>query len=141
MSLFELGAILLVLTATFGWINHRLAWLPHTAGLLVMGLGASLVIIGAEAALPGLLPYEDLVGLVRQVGFQETVLDGMLAFLLFAGALHVDAPVCAAAHGPSAQWRPSVSYCPPRSSEQASGRRPRVWASRCRFRGPLFSGR
>ncbi len=92
MSLFELGAILLVLTATFGWINHRLAWLPHTVGLLVMGLGASLVIIGAEAALPGLLQYEDLAGLVRQVDFQETVLDGMLAFLLFAGALHVDAP-------------------------------------------------
>ncbi len=92
MSLFELGAILLVLTATFGWINHRLAWLPHTVGLLVMGLGASLVIIGAEAALPGLLQYEDVAGLVRQVGFQETVLDGMLAFLLFAGALHVDAP-------------------------------------------------
>ncbi len=92
MSLFELGAILLVLTATFGWINHRLAWLPHTVGLLVMGLGASLVIIGAEAALPGLRRYEDLAGLVRQVDFQETVLDGMLAFLLFAGALHVDAP-------------------------------------------------
>ncbi|MGB3625324.1 MAG: cation:proton antiporter [Henriciella sp.] len=92
MSLFELGAILLVLTATFGWINHRLAYLPHTVGLLVMGLGASLVIIGAEAALPGLLHYEDLAGLVRQVDFQETVLDGMLAFLLFAGALHVDAP-------------------------------------------------
>ena len=40
MSLFELGAILLVLTAAFGWINHRLAYLPHTVGLLVMGLGA-----------------------------------------------------------------------------------------------------
>lgn len=39
MSLFELGAILLVLTATFGWINHRLAWLPHTVGLLVKGSG------------------------------------------------------------------------------------------------------
>lgn len=39
-----------------------------------------------------LLHYEDLAGLVRQVGFQEKVLDGLLAFLLFAGALHVDAP-------------------------------------------------
>lgn len=92
MSLFELGAILLVLTAALAWVNHRLAYLPHTIGLLVMGLGASLAIIGAEAALPGLLRYEDLAGLVRQVDFQETVLDGMLAFLLFAGALHVDAP-------------------------------------------------
>lgn len=92
MPLFELAAILLVLTATFSWINSRLAWLPHTIGLLVMGLGASLVIIGAEAAFPGLLQFEDVTELVRQVDFQETVLDGMLAFLLFAGALRVDAP-------------------------------------------------
>ena len=90
MPFFELAAIMLVLTAVFGWINHRLAWLPHTIGLLVMGLGASLVITGAEAAFPGLLQFEDVVGLVRQVDFQETVLHGMLAFLLFAGALHVD---------------------------------------------------
>jgi len=92
MSLFELGAILLLLTATFSWINHRLSWLPHTIGLLVMGLGTSLAIIGAEAALPGLVAYEDVAGLVRQVDFQQTVLNGMLAFLLFAGALQVDAP-------------------------------------------------
>ena len=90
MPFFELAAIMLVLTAVFGWINHRLAWLPHTIGLLVMGLGASLVITGAEAAFPGLLQFEDVVGLVRQVDFQETGLHGMLAFLLFAGALHVD---------------------------------------------------
>jgi len=90
MPFFELAAILLVLTAVFGWINHRLAWLPHTIGLLVMGLGASLVITGAEAAFPGLLQFEDVAGLVRQVDFQETGLHGMLAFLLFAGALHVD---------------------------------------------------
>lgn len=91
MSLFELAASLLVLTATFSWINHRLGWLPHTIGLLVMGLGASLALIGAETAFPGLLQFEDVAGLVRQVDFQETVLEGMLAFLLFAGALHVDA--------------------------------------------------
>ena len=90
MSQFELIAILLVLTATFSWINFRLVLLPHTIGLLVMGLGASLVIIGAEAAVPGLVNYKSLAEVVRQVDFQGTVLDGMLAFLLFAGALHVD---------------------------------------------------
>ncbi len=90
MSQFELIAILLVLTATFSWVNLRLGFLPHTIGLLVMGLGASLVVIGAEAAAPGLFDYEGLAALLRQVDFQETVLDGMLAFLLFAGALHVD---------------------------------------------------
>jgi CPA1 family monovalent cation:H+ antiporter len=90
MSQFELIAILLILTATFSWVNHRLGFLPHTIGLLVMGLGASLVVIGAEAAVPGLFDYEGLTALLRQVDFQQTVLEGMLAFLLFAGALHVD---------------------------------------------------
>lgn len=90
MSQFELVAVLLVLTAAFSWINFRLALLPHTIGLLVMGLGASLVVIGAEALMPGLFDYEGLAALLRQVDFQQTVLEGMLAFLLFAGALHVD---------------------------------------------------
>lgn len=90
ISQFELAAILLTLTAAFSWVNYRLGLMPRTIGLLVMGLGASLVVIGAEAAVPGLVDYEDLAGLVRQVDFEGTVLHGMLAFLLFAGALHVD---------------------------------------------------
>ena len=51
-SAFDLIAILLVLTAAFGWLNHVLIRLPHTIGLLVMGLVASLVLIGIELALP-----------------------------------------------------------------------------------------
>ena len=90
ISQFELAAILLTLTAVFSWVNFKLGLMPRTIGLLVMGLGASLVVIGAEAAVPGLVDYEDLAGLVRQVDFEGTVLHGMLAFLLFAGALHVD---------------------------------------------------
>ena len=44
LSFFDLIAILLVLTAAFGWINHLFIRLPHTIGLLVMGLAASLVL-------------------------------------------------------------------------------------------------
>ncbi len=55
-----------------------------------MGFGASLVVIGAEAVMPGLFNYEGLAALLRQVDFQQTVLQGMLAFVLFAGALHID---------------------------------------------------
>jgi len=89
MSSFELMAILLVLTACFAWINHRFIHLPHSIGLLVMGLVASILIIGAEIAVPGIVRHEDLDGLIRQADFEGTVLNGMLAFLLFAGALHV----------------------------------------------------
>ena len=93
LSAFDLVAVLLVLTAAFGWINHRIVRLPHTIGLLVMGLGASLVLIGVELAFPPVLLYEDLAGIIRQIDFQATVLNGMLAFLLFAGALHVNLAV------------------------------------------------
>ena len=93
LSAFDLVAVLLVLTAAFGWINHRIVRLPHTIGLLVMGLGASLVLIGVELAFPSVLLYEDLAGIIRQIDFQATVLNGMLAFLLFAGALHVNLAV------------------------------------------------
>ncbi len=93
LSAFDLIAILLVLTAAFGWINHRFIHLPHTIGLLVMGLGASFVLIGVELAFPDVLLYEDLAGIIRQIDFQATVLNGMLAFLLFAGALHVNLSV------------------------------------------------
>lgn len=90
LSQFELVALLLVLTATVSWINFRLGILPHTIGLLVIGLCASLGVVGAKAIVPGLFDYSGLAGLLRQVDFQQTVLQGMLAFLLFAGALHVD---------------------------------------------------
>jgi len=90
LSVFDLVAILLVLTAAFGWINHRFIRLPHSIGLMVMGLCASLVLVGIELALPNVVLYENLTAILRQVDFQKTVLDGMLAFLLFAGALHVD---------------------------------------------------
>ena len=90
LSTFDLIALLLVVTAAFAWINHVLIRLPHTIGLLVMGLAASLVLIGVELALPQVTLYEDLSRLLRQLDFRKAVLDGMLAFLLFAGALHVD---------------------------------------------------
>jgi CPA1 family monovalent cation:H+ antiporter len=90
LSLFELISVLLVLTSAFGWTNHRFLRLPDTVGLLVMGLAASIVLLACEALLPATPLYEDVAGVIRQVDFQKTVLDGMLAFLLFAGALHVD---------------------------------------------------
>jgi len=89
LSVFDLVAILLMLTEAFAWINHCLIRLPHAIGVLFMGLGASLVLIEIELAFPNILLYEDLAGIIRQIDFQATVLNGMLAFLLVARALHV----------------------------------------------------
>jgi CPA1 family monovalent cation:H+ antiporter len=90
LSAFELIAVLLVLTATFGWINHRFVRLPDTVGLLAMGLAASLVLLLIEISFPDTPLYQEVAEFVRQVDFRKAVLDGVLAFLLFAGALHVN---------------------------------------------------
>jgi CPA1 family monovalent cation:H+ antiporter len=87
---FDVIAILLVLTAAFGWLNHVVLRLPHTIGLLLMGLAASLVLVGTELLIPQLALNESVKDLLRHVDFQRVVLNGMLAFLLFAGALQVD---------------------------------------------------
>jgi CPA1 family monovalent cation:H+ antiporter len=90
LSLFELIAGLLTITAVFAWLNHRLLRLPANIGLLVMGLSASLLLIGIEFLFPKTSLYGALVSTLRQIDFYQAVMHGMLAFLLFAGALHVD---------------------------------------------------
>ncbi|MGB3335829.1 MAG: sodium:proton antiporter [Devosia sp.] len=90
MSVVELIALLLVLTASFGWANQQFLRLPDTIGVLVMGLTASILLLLLEYLVPQVSLYEHLSEVVREIDFQQTVLQGMLAFLLFAGALHVD---------------------------------------------------
>lgn len=90
LSLFEIAALLLVLSAALSWINRAYLKLPHTIGLLVMALVASFIVIGLHAVLPELRVYETLSGAIGQIDFNETLMKGMLGFLLFAGALHVD---------------------------------------------------
>ncbi|QTL04731.1 sodium:proton antiporter [Aquabacter sp. L1I39] len=90
LSLFELLAGLLTVTATFAWLNHQVLRLPDNIGLLVMGLGASLLLIAIEIVFPDTPLYATLAESFQQIDFYEAVMHGMLAFLLFAGALHVD---------------------------------------------------
>ncbi len=90
MSIFEIGAFLIGLSALFGYLNHRYLRLPHTIGLVMMALAASLVIILIEVLSPSSPVLEIITGVLTQIDFHETVMRGMLSFLLFAGALHVD---------------------------------------------------
>lgn len=90
ISVLDISALLLVLSALFGWLNHRFVHLPHATGLLVMGLLASLVLVGVEAMFPEELLYDELARALRQIDFTQVVMDGMLAFLLFAGAINLN---------------------------------------------------
>ncbi|PXA97625.1 sodium:proton antiporter [Nostoc sp. 3335mG] len=86
---FDAAAILIVLAATLGYLNHRVLKLPSSIGLTVMGLVASLLVIGLDHLLPDSNVGEQVVGFIAGIDFHTTLMDGMLSFLLFAGALHV----------------------------------------------------
>jgi CPA1 family monovalent cation:H+ antiporter len=90
MSAFEIAAMLVGLSAIFGYINYRLLRLPHTIGLVLIALFASLVLIVIELLSPQTDLLEIVTGVLQQIDFPETVMRGMLSFLLFAGAMHVD---------------------------------------------------
>lgn len=90
LTLFEISALLLTLSAIFGWLNHRIIGLPHTIGLLLMALLSSLALIGYDLLVPSSSIRETISATVGQIDFFDTLMNGMLAFLLFAGALHVD---------------------------------------------------
>ena len=90
LSLVQIVSILLTITAVFAWTNYKVFKLPNTIGLMIMGLLASLVLVGLEFTFPQVPLFHQLTAIVRNINFSQALLDGMLAFLLFAGALHVD---------------------------------------------------
>ncbi len=90
ISSFDLIALLLTLAALFAWINRRFVRLPHSTGLLLLGLIASLLLRQLQTAGLGGEVYSRLQQALLQIDFTTVVMNGMLAFLIFAGALNVD---------------------------------------------------
>ena len=89
-SIFRLAAIVVTLAAVFGYVNHRWLRLPHTIGLIVIALFASFGTLALDALLPGLGLQAAVRETLVQIDFHDTLMKGLLSFLLFAGALHVD---------------------------------------------------
>ena len=90
LSLFNMAAIVFTLAAVCGYVNHRWLGMPHTIGLVVIALLASLGVIAIDAAVPGLGFRAAARGVLSGIDFHEALMKGVLSFLLFAGALHVD---------------------------------------------------
>lgn len=90
MALLDAAAVLLVLAAAFGFLNHHLLKLPFAIGLLVSGLLASFCVLALDALVPSWEVGAQVRAMVLEINFADTVLSGMLSLLLFAGALHTD---------------------------------------------------
>ena len=90
MSPFDFVSLLLLLAAVFGFINYRWIRLPSAIGLLVISLVASVCIL----LIDHLMPASPLRGwsqtVLNGINLPHVFLDSVLAFMLFAGSLHVN---------------------------------------------------
>jgi len=90
MNAFDIAAILTGVAAASGYINHRVLRLPATTGTLAIALASSLALLAADHVFPQLKLATAAAAFLNEIDFNETLMHGMLSFLLFAGALHVD---------------------------------------------------
>lgn len=87
---FDVAAILILLAAVLSYANHRFLKLPAAVGMTLMGALASLAIIALGAVFPAWGLAQLVERFLTGIDFHATLMEGMLSFLLFAGALHVD---------------------------------------------------
>lgn len=90
MSFFDIVSVLITLAAVFGYVNHRWLKFEPSVGLLMISLLSSLGVMGLHWLFPQLDIVSQIRSVVGGIDFNEALMHGMLGFLLFAGALHVD---------------------------------------------------
>jgi len=88
MDIFTTITLLFTISSIISYINHRYVKLPGTIGIMVIAIVLSIVILIAGKSFP--LVYDFIKELTSSIDFTRTLLDVMLAFLLFASALHFD---------------------------------------------------
>ncbi|MBX2881816.1 MAG: sodium:proton antiporter [Granulosicoccus sp.] len=89
MSLLSITSILITVSALFAFVNYRTLKLPNTIGIMVISLLFSLALVLMGNA--GFGDAERIASnIVGQIEFDEALLNGMLGFLLFAGAMHIN---------------------------------------------------
>jgi len=87
MDIYYLFAVLMVLVASFAYINHRYIKLPTAIGLMLIALIFSIGLIVVGYLDLGIT--EQIRNWLGQFHFSELLLDAMLSFMLFAGAIHI----------------------------------------------------
>jgi len=88
MDLFIIASILIVFSALFGYLNVRFLKLPNTIGLMIIAILFTLGLFLSNLIDPRLLNLAEV--LVGKIDFKTVLLDVMLGFLLFAGAMHTN---------------------------------------------------
>jgi CPA1 family monovalent cation:H+ antiporter len=88
MDIFTIITVLVFLSAIFGYVNARFLKLPNSIGLMLITIVFTMVVFGIGYVDDTLLNAERYI--ISQIDFKSVLLDIMLSFLLFAGALHTN---------------------------------------------------
>ena len=88
MGILELSTILITLAAIFTLINMRLLKLPQTIGLMILALFLSIIVTIVGIVFPQV--FKTVTSITREFDFSELLVNVMLPFLLFAGAISVN---------------------------------------------------
>lgn len=86
--MFESFSIIFTIAALFNFINYKWLKLPTTIGLMILSLVLIIPITISKSVFPTL--YTFFCDIIVNADFKTLLLDGVLSFLLFAGALHVN---------------------------------------------------
>ncbi|MBU2906552.1 MULTISPECIES: sodium:proton antiporter [Arenibacter] len=88
MDYFTIASVLIFLSAVFGYINVRFLKLPNSIGLMLITIVFTLVVFAISGFDDTLLNAEKYI--ITHIDFRTVLMDVMLSFLLFAGALHTN---------------------------------------------------
>ena len=88
MNIFDIASILVTLSALLMYINFKYIKLPTTIGLMGLSLILSFIVYLSGYINPSIISFS--ISLIDSIDFNKALMGGMLSFLLFAGALHVD---------------------------------------------------
>lgn len=86
--MFQSFSIIFSIAALFSFINYKWLKLPSTIGLMLMALVMVILITLTKGIFPEF--YDYFCDMVINSDFKTLLMDGILSFLLFAGALHVN---------------------------------------------------
>lgn len=88
MDIFTTITLLFTISSIISYLNYRFIKLPGTIGIMVIAIVLSMLILVAGKSFPQINFF--IRSLTTSIDFTRTLLDVMLAFLLFASALHFD---------------------------------------------------
>ncbi len=88
MKLYSVLTIIISISALFAYVNYRYIKLPGTIGIMVMSLVSSVLLVALGHFVPSF--SSEVIMMIESIDFHELLMEVMLSFLLFSGAIHIN---------------------------------------------------